>query len=181
MSTKREITGIVRRAAGGEPWPRARVLFRLLSDPATRAEEILPVSSRVFYSLADGSLPEDCALETPDEDAWEYELIIGSNEPLRFFLERGDGSPLTIDQVIALADVPGSEAGTPANSWWVAVYSGSLEADEGAVLAADGSWGGLTLAGLAAVSDLLPIIDPGVAGEWWNDDGVVKISQGGGE
>jgi hypothetical protein len=156
--TARQVTGFIYNS-NGTPRPNAEIAVRLLTDPATDDNLAYGVRFTRFYRTGpDGSIPDNLTLATPPTGAYRWRMRIEKNDPFEFFLERGDGSPISIDEIITLAGLAGSEAGTPAGSWLVEAYTGFGDAgdSDGLVKSGDSpAWAALaTDADLAAHTGL---------------------------
>jgi len=111
MTTElRQIIGTV-KTLRGKPWGNAKIEFELLSDPAYGAETLWARGKRTWRALPTGELPDNVYLATPPTEAWQYRMTIENNRPIAFWLGRGDGSELTLDELFDLAGIPGTEPG----------------------------------------------------------------------
>lgn len=130
----RTVTGTIYRF-DGTAWANAPIEIRLKSDPAARTGELFPKRVHKLTADENGAIAPNPRLETPETGAWLYELRIGRNDPLSFYLE-GNGA-ISIDQIVTLAGQTGSAAGTPQAEWLLAVYAGFLGAAQGEGLVVD--------------------------------------------
>ena len=125
----------------GSPWPGAKIVAELKTKPAVKPGKVYPVMRLEVFAGNDGHIPDSLLLDTPESGAWLYELRIEKNPPIQFYLEQGDGSPVSIDGLAFLAGLPGSNPGTPQGTMLLALYEGLLAASKGELWVADGSDG----------------------------------------
>jgi hypothetical protein len=114
------------------------VNIRLLTDPATQAGEVFPTLTVTFHTAVDGSVPNGVFVATPDSDAWRYRVSIHGNSPFEVYLA-GTGD-ISLDDLIALAGIQGTEAGTPQYGFWLAAWQNAQTADPTDVLTPAGEW-----------------------------------------
>jgi hypothetical protein len=124
----RTVTGTIYNF-DGDPWAGARLYFFLLTDPATGEDALWP--RKTIRVVADSNGAFTTSLDTPPSGSWKYGLVIENNTALEFYLEQGDGSALSISDLVTLAGLAGNEAGTPAANWLVATYDGFVAAADG--------------------------------------------------
>lgn len=137
----RTITGTIYKFDGETPWASARLVFSLLTDTASGAAAVWPVWPKTVYAGADGTIPAGTELDTPPSGSWLYRLKIEENTPLDFYLEQGDGSDLTVADIVTLAGATGSSAGTPQQEMLLNLYTVAQTAVAGEVAEADGAGG----------------------------------------
>lgn len=134
----RQITGTIYKFDGLTPWAGARLVFSLLTDTATGSDAAWPVWSKTVQAGSDGTIPDGTLLDTPPTGSWLYRLRIEENTPLDFYLSQGDGSAVSVSDIVTLAGGTGSSAGTPQQEWLLDIYDGLDDADAGQVLTAVG-------------------------------------------
>lgn len=157
----REVTGTIYKF-DGQPWAGARLVFSLLTDTATGAGAAWPMWSKTICTGNDGTIPTGTELDTPPTGSWLYRLRIEENAPLDFYLEQGDGSALTIADIVELANQAGSAAGTPAGEFLNRLYTAVAGADDGKML--ETADGGLVLVDAPAGTG--GIEEPASSGLW---------------
>jgi hypothetical protein len=101
--------------------------------------EVFPRSMQRFYTLPNGDVPSMIYLATPDEGAWRYKVQIEGNQAFEVLLS-GAGS-ISLDDLIALAGLQGTEAGTPQYDFWLGAWQAVQTAAYGDVMMADGEGG----------------------------------------
>jgi hypothetical protein len=127
----------------GQPYARARFSLELLSGTAVRSDSAhtrRPILQMV--TDADGRFPADLAIETPETGAWRWRLRWPDGQEAIALIEQGDGSPIEIDDFIALARLQGDEAATPQFETLLALHGGLESATAGQVFtpAIGGGW-----------------------------------------
>lgn len=137
----REINGTIYKFDGLTPWAGARLVFSLLADTAAGNDAVWPKWAKTVQAGADGTIPAGLELDTPPTGSWLYRLKIEENTPLDFYLSQGDGSALSVSDIVTLAGATGSSAGTPQQEMLLDLYTDAQTAVAGQVLTADGAGG----------------------------------------
>lgn len=159
----RLVSGKARSFVNGDPLANVSITFMLVSEVATKVGEVYPLGERTVVTNAAGDMPAGFGLAVPPTGAWRYRCKIWPSIVFEFLLEAG--GPITIDGLVALAEVQAVEAGTPQYEFWLAVFNGAGLADAGQVLTADGL-GGADWAEVAEVARLTAVVTAVVNGSY---------------
>ena len=133
------ITGTL-YAPDGSKLASSPVAFAVITDGAARASEHIPYKVQSeFTTDADGLLT--AVIEAPSSGSWQYRMTIKDNSATYDFYLAAGTTDLTIDEVLALAGLAGSDAGTPQANMLLGIYTDAQTATDGQLLTADGAGG----------------------------------------
>jgi len=128
MST-RILSGTVRHS-DGTAWGHATLRVQKLAL-GTQLGEVYPMDGFNVTADANGVLPET-ALAVPETGAWLRRITFPDTTEIDFYLAAG--APISIDEIVALAEEAGSEAGTPQGEFLNGLYTAVSGADDGQML-----------------------------------------------
>ena len=137
MST-RILSGTVRHS-DGTAWGHATLRVQKMAL-GTQPGEVYPMDGFNVTADVNGVLPET-ALAVPETGAWLRRITFPDTTEIDFYLAAG--APISIDEIVALAEEAGSEAGTPQGEFLNGLYTAVSRAADGQLLETDG--GNLTL------------------------------------
>lgn len=133
--------GVIKKWDDNSAWDDVTVNIKLMTDVAVDGEVIYAAREISFQTRAQGEVPSGHKLVAPAEGAWQYWVKIGTNTPFLCNVEAGDGSALSLADLVALAGVPTNESGTPQWAWLVNLYTEAQGATDDNVAI----WNGNTL------------------------------------
>lgn len=136
--TTRILSGTVRHS-DGTAWGHATLRVQKLAL-GTQPGEVYPMDGFNVTADANGVLPET-ALAVPETGAWLRRITFPDTTEIDFYLAAG--APISIDEIVALAEEAGSEAGTPQGEMLNGLYTAVSGAADGKMLETLG--GDLTL------------------------------------
>ncbi len=132
--TTRILSGTVRHS-DGTAWGHATLRVQKLAL-GTQPGEVYPMDGFNVTADANGVLPET-ALAVPETGAWLRRITFPDTTEIDFYLAAG--APISIDEIVALAEEAGSEAGTPQGEFLNGLYTAVSGADEDLLLQTESS------------------------------------------
>lgn len=122
--------GTVRQWDGGV-WANLDVKIKLMTDVAVDGDVVYAVREIEFQTTATGEVPTGYKISAPSDGGWQYWVKIGSNAPFLCNVDAGDGSALSLADLVALAGIASVEASAPQMSWLLAQYTAAQSAVDG--------------------------------------------------